>query len=278
MPKKDNSNNRSKKEKGKRPYQKSSSPRLSPDKKKYDLIWGRQPVLEALRAGLPLVRVEMHEAAFGGIIKEIIQKAGERGVFIDKKKLLKLEDDIPGQNHQGVIAYMEPYEYLIVQDLLEKAMKGKKVPFFVMLDHIQDPQNFGSLIRTACAAGVDGIIIPRDRACGVTSAVFKSSAGSLAYVPVAQAVNLTREVEYLKKEGFWLVGADMSGEKPFFEADFTIPLVLILGSEGKGLSRLLREKCDLLLRIPIVGEVSSLNVAVAGGIILYEVFRQRSNR
>jgi len=249
----------------------------SSDKKKYDLIWGRQPVLEALRAGLPLVKVEMHEAASGGIIKEILQKAGERGVFVDKTKVMKLEDDTLGQNHQGVIAFMEPYKYLTVQDLLEKTINNKKVPFFLMLDHIEDPQNFGSLIRTACAAGVDGIIIPRDRACGVTSAVFKSSAGSLAYVPVAQTVNLTREVEYLKKEGLWLAGADMSGEKPFFEADFTIPLVLVLGSEGKGLSRLIREKCDLLLRIPIVGAVSSLNVAVAGGIILYEVFHQRSH-
>lgn len=267
-----------KKEKGKLSYLKSSSPRLSPDKKKYDLIWGRQPVLEALRAGLPLVRIEMHEAASGGIINEIVQKAGERGVFLDRIKRVKLENDIPGQNHQGIIAYMKPYEYLSVQDLLEDTMKSKKVPFFLMLDHLQDPQNLGSLLRTACAVGVDGIILPRDRACGVTSAVFKSSAGSLAYLPVAQTVNLTREAEYLKKEGFWLAGADMSGEKLFFEADLTIPLVLILGSEGKGLSRLLRERCDLLLRIPIVGEVSSLNVAVAGGIILYEVFRQRSNR
>ena len=145
-----------------------------------------------------------------------------------------------------------------------------------MLDHLQDPQNLGSLIRTAAAAGVQGIIIPRDRACGVTPAVFKSSAGALAHIAVARSVNLANEADYLKKEGIWLIGADMSGEQSFYEADFNLPFALVLGSEGKGLSRLIREKCDFLLHIPVQGAVSSLNVAVAGGVIIYEAFRQRT--
>lgn len=242
----------------------------------YELIWGRQPVLEALKSGLSLVRINIHEGAKGSIINEILQKAGQSSVPVERIKRDKLEEKITGQNHQGVVAYTTPYAYLSVEELLQKTRQKQQTPFFLMLDHIQDPHNLGSLLRTACAVGIHGVIIPRDRACGVTPTVFKSSAGSLAYMPVARTVNLAREMDYLKEEGLWLMGADMSGELPFFEADFNLPLVLLLGSEGKGLSRLLREKCDYLLRIPMQGAVSSFNVAVAGGIIIYEVFRRRS--
>lgn len=244
-------------------------------KKKYDLIWGRQPVLEALRAKLPLERLNLHEGARGTIVEEILKKAEEQGIPVQKVKRTQLDKEVVGQNHQGIVAYMPPYAYLSVEELLASVQQEKKLPFLLMLDHVQDPHNLGSLIRTAAAAGVDGLILPRDRACGVTPAVFKSSAGALAHLPVAQAVNLARETDFFKKEGIWLMGADMSGEQSFFEADFSLPLVLVLGSEGRGLSRLIREKCDFLLHIPVVGAISSLNVAVAGGIILYEVFRQR---
>ena len=195
---------------------------------------------------------------------------------MQRLKRARLEEEVGGRNHQGIVAYMAPYAYLSVQELLECVRERGKKPFLLMLDHLQDPQNLGSLIRTAAAAGVQGIIIPRDRACGVTPAVFKSSAGALAHIAVARSVNLANEADYLKKEGIWLIGADMSGEQSFYEADFNLPFALVLGSEGKGLSRLIREKCDFLLHIPVQGAVSSLNVAVAGGVIIYEAFRQRT--
>ncbi len=243
--------------------------------KKYDLIWGRHPVLEALQSGLPLVKICLQEGVRGAIVDDLGQKARQNGVPVERTSRAKIEEKAPGQKHQGVVAWMEPFTYLTVADLLQNARPKQGHPFLLLLDHLQDPHNFGSLLRTADAAGVDGVIIPRDRACGVTPAVFKSSAGAVAHVPLARSVNLAREVLYLKKEGFWLAGAEMSADLPFFEADFNLPLVLLLGSEGKGLSRLLREKCDFLVRIPLAGRVSSLNVAVAGGIIIYEVFGQR---
>jgi 23S rRNA (guanosine2251-2'-O)-methyltransferase len=243
---------------------------------KYDLIWGRQPVLEALQSQLPLELINLYEDARGTIIDKIQQKAEEKGIPVQKIKRARLEDEAAGQNHQGIVAYMAPYAYLSVEELLENVRREGKYPFLLMLDHLQDPHNLGALIRTAAAAGVHGLILPRDRACGVTPAVFKSSAGALAHVPVARAVNLARETDFLKKQGLWFMGADMSGEQPFYEADFNLPLVLVLGNEGGGLSRLIREKCDFLLHIPMREAISSLNVAVAGGIICYEVFRQRS--
>ena len=243
--------------------------------KKYDLIWGRQPVLEALQSRLPLEWINLYEDARGTIIDKIQQKAEEKGIPVQKIKRARLEDEAAGQNHQGIVAYMAPYAYLSVEELLESVRREGKYPFLLMLDHLQDPHNLGALIRTAAAAGVHGLILPRDRACGVTPAVFKSSAGALAHVPVARAVNLAGETDFLKKQGLWFMGADMSGEQPFYEADFNLPLVLVLGNEGGGLSRLIREKCDFLLHIPMREAISSLNVAVAGGIICYEVFRQR---
>ena len=249
--------------------------RIPAEKAGYEIIWGRRPVLEALKSGMPLLKIIIYEGAQGTVIHDIIRSANQRNILIERVKRSGMEE-AAGQKHQGVVAHTLPYAYLSVEEMLENTRKTQDNPFFLMLDHIQDPHNFGSLLRTAGAAGIDGVIIPRDRACGVTPAVFKGSAGSLAHVSVARAVNLAREMDFLKKEGLWLMGADMSGETPFFEADFTLPLVLLLGGEGKGLSRLLREKCDFLLRIPIRGAVSSLNVSVAGGIIIYEVFRRRS--
>jgi 23S rRNA (guanosine2251-2'-O)-methyltransferase len=244
-------------------------------KKKYDLIWGRHPVLEALQSDLPLLGITLQEGARGAVIDRLRQEARQKGVPVERTGLNKIEERAPGQKHQGVLARIEQFNYLTVADLVQKTRQKKDLPFLLMLDHLQDPHNLGSLLRTASAAGLDGAIIPRDRACGVTPAVFKSSAGAVAHLPLARTVNLAREMDYLKKEGFWLAGAEMSAGDPFFEANFNIPLVLLLGSEGKGLARLLREKCDFLVHIPLKGRVSSLNVAVAGGIIIYEIFGQR---
>ncbi|NMB35014.1 MAG: 23S rRNA (guanosine(2251)-2'-O)-methyltransferase RlmB [Firmicutes bacterium] len=243
--------------------------------KKHDLIWGRHPILEALQSGLPLVKIFLQEGARGSIIDKLKRKARQNDVPVERISRAFIDSQAPGQRHQGVVARMEPFTYLTVADLLQNARAKQGHPFLLLLDHLQDPQNFGSLLRTADAAGLDGVIIPRDRACGVTPAVFKSSAGAAAHIPLARTVNLAREMDYLKKEGFWLAGADMSADLPYFDADFNLPLVLLLGSEGKGLSRLLRQKCDFLVHIPLAGRISSLNVAVAGSIIIYEAFAQR---
>ena len=240
------------------------------------LIWGRHPVLESLNGSLPLQEIYLHDGAEGDIIKQIIQSARKRNIPVKRMQRFEFDQKAPGENHQGVIALLSSYTYADTDELLDRSRLAGQAPFLLMLDHLQDPYNFGSLLRTASLAGVSGAIIPRDRACGVTPAVFKGSAGALAHVPVAQSVNLAREIDYLKKKGLWVMGADMDGDLPFFEADLQLPMVLILGGEGKGLSRLLKEKCDFLLRIPIGDAVSSLNAAVAGGIIIYEVFRQRA--
>ncbi len=238
-------------------------------------IWGRQPVLEALRGNLPLKAIRLSKGARGVPVKEIIRQAEEKGLPVEIVSRESLEKNAPAVNHQGVIAIVGPYRYWTVEELLQKARHKKKPPFLLMLDHIQDPQNLGSLLRTAHACGADGVIIPRDRACAITPAVYKSSAGALAYIPVARTVNLVRESEHLKKEGLWVMAAHPGGETSLMEADFTVPLVLVLGSEGRGLSRLLKEKCDFLLCIPMEGSVSSLNVSVAGGIIMYRIFSTR---
>lgn len=246
--------------------------------KQVQLLWGRQPVVEALASGMPVKKILLQEKARGEAVANVLKDAAARDIEVKRVGKEELEQKAPGKNHQGILAEVGSYHYFEVEDLLEEMRSLKTLPFLLLLDHIQDPHNLGAILRTASACGVDGVILPRDRACGITPAVYKGSAGALAYVPVARAVNLSRETERLKKEGFWIIGADMKGEAPFYETDFNLPLALVLGSEGRGLSRLLKEKCDLLVNIPLGGGVSSLNVSVAAAIILYEVFRQRLSR
>ncbi len=243
--------------------------------KDYDLIWGRQTVREALAGSLPLLRILIQEGSSGPVITEIKQWTAERGIPVETLPRVKLDAMVQGENHQGLLAYIAPYRYHDIEELLQQAGQSPAPPFLLILDHLQDPHNLGSLLRTAAAAGVDGVIIPRDRACGITPAVYKTSAGYALHLPVAQVVNIGREIDRLKAQGFWIAGADMTNAKPFYDADLPFPLALVLGAEGKGLSRLVREKCDLLLRIPMAKEVLSLNVAVAGGIIIYDIYRRR---
>ncbi len=254
-----------------------SSPSVKNSESQEELIFGRQPVLEALRAGLPLHSIYLQESASGEAVKDIQTGAKAAGIALYIVRKEELEKKAPAQNHQGVIAFISPFRYSTVEEILEKA-RCPGAPFFLVLDHLQDPHNFGSLLRTASLSGVDGVVIPKDRSCGITPAVYKASAGALAYVAVAQVVNLAREIDNMKEKGLWVMGADMEGKIPFYEAPLDLPLALVLGSEGKGLSRLLREKCDYLLQIPTLTTVSSLNVAVAGGLITYEVYRQRLDK
>jgi 23S rRNA (guanosine2251-2'-O)-methyltransferase len=235
---------------------------------------GRNPVLEALKAGTTINKLIIQKGEKHGSILKIMAIAKERGIplqEIDKKDMDSMSKTY---GHQGVIALISEYKYYEVDEILDIAREKGDLPFIVILDKIEDPHNLGSIIRTSNAAGVHGVVIPRRRSVSVTPVVAKSSAGAVEYVPVAREVNLSRTVDMLKEKGLWIAGADMEGAS-IYESDLTGPLALVIGSEGKGISRLLKEKCDFLVSIPMVGRITSLNAATAGAIIIYEIFRQR---
>jgi 23S rRNA (guanosine2251-2'-O)-methyltransferase len=191
---------------------------------------------------------------------------------LDRRALDRIADT---DRHQNVAAEVLEYDYSTLDDLLVLAQERNEKPFLLALDSLQDPQNLGSLIRTAEAVGAHGVVVPRHRAVGVTPAVEKSSAGAIEHLPVAEVVNLNKAADDLKEQGVWVVGLDAEGDKSYDEIDPTLPLCLVVGSEGKGISRLLKEKCDMLVNLPMRGQVGSLNAAVAGSIVLYDVWRRR---
>ncbi len=241
-----------------------------------ELVVGRQAVLEALRSGKPL-RIMLADGLKGAIIDEINLLARQRKVPV--KRLAKPEftaeaGDVSGS--QGVAAIVSPYSYCTLDELINSSRKGKSDPFLIMLDHIEDPQNLGAVMRTADAAAVDGLIIPNHRAAGVTAAVRKVAAGAAERIPVALVGNLNQAADVLKKEGFWLYGSEIDGDEDYYRADYKRPLVLVIGSEGKGLSRLLRENCDVIVTIPMPGTVGgSLNVSAATAVLVYAALGQR---
>ncbi len=240
-----------------------------------EFLFGRNPVLEALRAGRSMNKILIAEGSNVGSIKEIIALAREKKVliqFVDKKHL---DNMAQGENHQGIIAYAAPKDYVEWDELLQEARRKEEVPLLLMLDGIEDPQNFGAILRTADAAGVHGVIIPKHRAVPLTAGVAKASAGAVEYVPVARVTNLAQTMEKLKEQGCWIVGTDAGAKMLHFEADLSGPLVVVMGSEGRGLGKLVKEKCDFLVSIPMLGRINSLNVSVATSIILYEIIRQR---
>jgi len=240
-----------------------------------ELIAGRQAVLEALRYSKPL-KIYLAEGQRGAVIDEITLLARQRKVPV---KRLSKEDfehtagDILG--HQGVAALVTPFQYSSLSRLIELSRESGKEPFLIMLDHLEDPQNLGAIMRTADAAGIHGLIVPDQRAAGVTAAVRKVAAGAAERMPVALVGNLNRAAAMLKKEGFWLYGAEADGREEYYRVDYCRPLVLVIGSEGKGLSRLLRKNCDLTLHIPMPGETGSLNVAAATAVLTYAALAQR---
>ena len=239
-------------------------------------IEGRNPVIEALRAGRPIEKILVSKGELTGSIKEIIAIAKEERLVIQYLDRSKLDEISLSHSHQGVIAITSAHSYVEVQDMINSAKTKGEAPFLIVLDEITDPHNLGSILRTADACGAHGVIIPKRRAVGLTPVVAKSSAGAIEYVPVAKVTNIAQTIDLLKNEGFWVAGAEMSGEQYYYEADLRGAMALVIGSEGKGLGRLVREKCDFLLKIPMVGQVSSLNAAVAGAILMYEVRRQRN--
>lgn len=241
------------------------------------VIFGRHPVLEALRAGRPIEKLYLADGAKTvGILGEIVELARREGVsvtFLDRRALDRLAE---GANHQGIVAEAQPFEYATLDDVAAAAAQATRYPLLLALDALEDPQNFGTLIRTADAVGANGVVIPQHRAVGVTPAVEKSSAGAVAYLPIARVTNLTKALLALKDQGYWVVGLDHTGPDLYDRFPVDSPLVLVVGAEGKGLGRLVRETCDLLVRLPMRGHVESLNAAVAGSIVLYDILRRRA--
>ncbi len=236
-------------------------------------IEGRQPVLELLRTGKTINRLMVAKGEHHGSIKQIIALAKERNIvlqLVERQYLNKLSET---GAHQGVIAQVSPIEYLELDDVLE-ANQGNKNAFYLVLDGISDPHNLGSLIRTAETSGVTAVIIPKHRAAGVTATVIKTSAGAAFHLPICRVTNLAMTIKTLKENGCWIVGADMDGTT-MYQQDLTGPIALVVGSEGKGMSELVKKSCDFIVSIPMFGKINSLNASVAGGLIMYEIVRQR---
>lgn len=235
---------------------------------------GRNTVLEAFRSGKTIDRLFVLEGSQDGPIQSILRQARKTDCVISFVKKERLDQLSATGKHQGVIAYAAAYEYAEVDDILNLAREKNEPPFVIILDCIEDPHNLGAIIRTAHQAGAHGIIIPKRRAVGLTATVAKVSAGAINYLPVAKVTNLAAVIDKLKQEGLWLVCADMDGEL-MYKLDLKGPIGVVIGSEGEGVSRLVKEKCDFVARIPMFGKVDSLNASVAAGIMAYEIVRQR---
>ena len=234
-----------------------------------DLLVGRNAVSEALKGQRPLNKLLVQEGAHGGSLGELLALAKSKNVPVELVKAERLDKLSPGMRHQGVVALAAPIAFKTLDDVFAKAAAKGEPPFLLLLDELQDPQNVGALIRTADAAGVHGVLMPRRRSCPLNAVVAKISAGAVEYVPVVQIGNIAQTMDELKTRGCWLVGADMDG------VDFYAAIVLVIGAEGKGLGRLVKQKCDDIVSLPMHGGVNSLNASNAGAILMYEVVRQR---
>ncbi len=237
-------------------------------------IEGRNAVLEAFRSGKTIDKLFVQENSKDGPIQTILREAKKHDTIVRRVTKERLDQISETGKHQGVIAYAAAYEYAEVEDILKNAEEKGEPPFVILLDGIEDPHNLGAIIRTANLAGAHGVIILKNRAVGLTATVAKASAGALNYTPVAKVTNLVSTMESLKKRGLWFVCADMGGEE-MYRLDLTGPIGLVIGSEGSGVGRLVRENCDMTAAIPMKGEIDSLNASVAAGVLAYEIVRQR---
>lgn len=238
-------------------------------------IEGRNAVLEAFRSGKTIDKVYVLDGCQDGPVRTIVREAKKHDTIIDFVKKERLDQLSETGKHQGVIAVAASYEYASVEDILEAARAKGEPPFILLLDNIEDPHNLGAMIRTANLAGAHGVIIPKRRAVGLTAVVARTSAGALNYTPVAKVTNLKSTIEELKKEGMWFVCADMDGTA-YYNLDLKGPIGLVIGNEGEGVSRLVKENCDFVASIPMKGDIDSLNASVATGILAFEISRQRS--
>lgn len=240
-----------------------------------EYIIGRNPVIEALRSGRDINKIWIAEGAAKGQVQIVLALAKENKVILQHAPKKKLDQLVEG-NHQGVIAQVAAYQYAELEDLFKVAEKRNEDPFFLILDEIEDPHNLGSIMRTADATGAHGIIIPKRRAVGLTASVAKASTGAIEYIPVARVTNLSRTIDELKERGLWIAGTDAKGKTDYRNLDGKMPIGLVIGSEGKGMSRIIGEKCDFLITLPMVGKVTSLNASVAASLLMYEVYRKRN--
>jgi 23S rRNA (guanosine2251-2'-O)-methyltransferase len=241
-------------------------------------VEGRHPVLEALKSGRDLNKILMAEGAEGGSASEILARAKERGIVVQRVPKVKIDSIAVTRNHQGFIAYLAAKEYVELHVILEAAAVSPRPGLIVVLDEIEDPHNLGSILRTADGVGAHGVVIPKRRAVPLTATVAKASAGAIEHVPVARVGNVSQTLEALKKAGYWVVGTDVEAEMMYHQVDLSGPIVMVLGNEGKGLGEAVKKRCDYLVRLPMIGQVQSLNAGVAAGVLLYEVLRQRGSK
>lgn len=238
-----------------------------------DVIAGRNAVAEALKSGRAIDSVWISKGEHSGNLPVLIAQCRKRDIPVKEVDSRKM--DTLSRNHQGILAFAACKEYAHLEDLFKLAQERGESPFFILCDELEDPHNLGAILRTAEAAGAHGVIIPKRRAVGLTATVYKASAGAVEYVPVARVTNLTDTIKELKKQQMWVYGLDMNGEN-WCAGDLTGPIAIVVGSEGRGISRLVREQCDQILSLPMQGNINSLNASVACGIVLYEVCRQRA--
>jgi len=241
-------------------------------------IAGKHPVMEALRSGREINKIWIAEQSQKNLTAQVVAEAKKAGIvvqFVDKRKLDQMVEGIP---HQGVVAQAAAYRYYEVDELLERAGASGETPFLLLLDEIEDPHNLGSILRTAECTGVHGVIIPKRRSASLNATVSKTSAGAAEYMPVARVTNLAQTIDKLKEAGIWIAGADVAAEQDVFKTSLDLPLAVVIGNESKGIGRLIREKCDFLLKLPMNGRLNSLNASVAAGVLMYEVVRQRRSR
>lgn len=237
-------------------------------------IVGRNPILEIFKSDREIDKLYIQKGELQGSIKKIIGIANDRNIVIQEVDRNRLDSLSGGNTHQGVVALVTSYSYKTIDDILNKAKAMNQPPFILILDGLEDPHNLGAIIRTAESAGVHGVIIPERRAASVTQTVYKVSAGAVEHMFVSKVVNISRTIEELKEKGLWIYGADMEGENFYFQTKLEGAIALVIGNEGKGISRLVKEKCDVLVKIPMLGKVSSLNASNAASILIYEVVRQ----
>ena len=245
------------------------------EEKYEDQVEGRNAVIELLESGRDINKIFILEGEHHGSINKIIAMAKERKIVLTMVNKTKLNQMAQTENNQGVIAIVPPFDYCEVEDILENAKQREEKPFILILDGIEDPHNLGSIIRTAETAGVHGIIIPKRRSASVNSTVSKVSAGAVEHMKIARVNNINETIRYLKENDVWICGTDMDAKKYYYQEDYKGPIAIVIGSEGFGMSRLVKENCEFLVKIPMKGKITSLNASVSAGIVIYEAVKQR---
>lgn len=242
---------------------------------KEEMIIGKNPVLEAIKSGRTIHKILLSDAINKRVEQDMMKQAKKNKVIVQKVPRKKL-DQLTDGSHQGVLAYVSNYSYFTIDDILQNAANRQEIPFIMILDELEDPHNLGAILRTADAAGAHGIIIPKRRSALLTQTVAKASAGAIEHIPVARVTNIGRAIDYLKEKHIWVVGTDETGEKDYRTLDGQTAIALVIGNEGNGMTRLVKEKCDWLVQLPMQGNIPSLNASVAASLLMYEIFRKRN--